>query len=117
MVKPTLIAIISCATGVVAGLALHAWFFDTRLQIRCALRQEVAWSRGAAMMSVPSLLALERGDTAAAQQQLVRNIATYQRTFGQMNVDLPGLPEGTPIIQSAIERSSILREELKKTGE
>src|SRR5438045_920366 len=118
MVKPIIIASISVIVGLVAGLVLHARFFDARSQIQCLMQREIAWSRGDAMGSIPPLLALERGDTATAKKQLAHNIASYQRIFGEQDATLPGLPEIKPLIQSAIDRSPTLQDELnKKTGE
>ena len=114
MVKPLIIAGISVLVGLVAGLVLHAYFFDARSKVQCLIQRDVAWSRGSAMVSIPALLALERGDTSTAEKQLARNIATYQLTWGQQNVTLPGLPDIDPLIRSAIDRSPMLREELNK---
>jgi hypothetical protein len=118
MVRSLLIASISAVVTFVAGCIVHARFFDARSEIQCLMQREMAGSHGAAVVSLSALLALEHHDTSAAKRQLARQIASYQRAFGKYDGALPDRPKLAPLIHTAAEQSSVLRDEIgKKAGE
>jgi hypothetical protein len=116
MVKSLVIASVCVVIGFIAGCFVHARFFDARSEIQCLMQREMAGSHEAAVVSLSVLLALEHDDTSAAKCQLARQIASYQRAFGKYDGALPDRPKLVPLIQSAAEQSSILREEIGKNA-
>ena len=116
MVKSLVIASVSAVIGLVAGCIVHARFFDARSEIQRLMQREMAGSHGAAVVSLSALLALEHDDTSAAKRQLARQIGGYQRAFGKYDGALPDRPKLAPLIQSAAEQSSVLREEIGKNA-
>ena len=78
------------------------------------MQRSLAGSCHATVVSLAALSAIERGDIAGAKHQLVRQIASYEHTFGDYDGALPDCPKLHPLITSAAEESPTLREELEK---
>jgi hypothetical protein len=76
------------------------------------MREAISSQTSATVLSLPVLLMLEKGDVEKAKSQLARQIADYQRSWGEYDGVVPGQPKLLPMIQESAKRSPALQQEL-----
>lgn len=114
MIKFLLVAGVGCAIGFGGGFATgwHQRLDYPELAIKAQMREVVSAQTSAAMLSLPVLLKLEKGDIEKAKSLLARQVADYQRSWAKYDGVLPGQPKLLPLIQESNEHSPALQQEL-----